>query len=72
MTNMAAMLIYDKNLKHIFFSRANRPMTLKLGMLNFVRKYHQACSNYDWVALDPFYAKVKFGHLSFCMGKSKN
>ena len=24
-----------------------------------------------WVDLDPFYAKVKFGHLGFCMGKVK-
>ena len=30
MTNMAAMPIYGKNLKKIFFSRTNRPMTLKL------------------------------------------
>ena len=32
MINMAAMPIYGKNLKKIFFSRTNRPMTLKLGM----------------------------------------
>ena len=32
MTNMAAMPIYGKNLKKIFFSRSNRPMTLKLGI----------------------------------------
>ena len=25
-----------------------------------------------WVNLDPFYAKVKFGHIGFCMGKSEN
>ena len=24
------------------------------------------------VDLDPFYAKVKFGHIGFCMGKSEN
>ena len=24
------------------------------------------------VDLDPFYAKVKFGHIDFCMGKSEN
>ena len=24
-----------------------------------------------WVDLDPFYAKVKFGYIGFCMGKSK-
>ena len=25
-----------------------------------------------WVDLDPFYAKVKFGHLGLCMGKTHN
>ena len=30
--NMAAMPIYGKNLKKIFCSRTNRPMTLKLSM----------------------------------------
>ena len=25
-----------------------------------------------WVDLGPFYAKVKFGHIGFCMGKSEN
>ena len=24
-----------------------------------------------WVDLDPFYAKVKFGDIGFCMGKSE-
>ena len=32
MTNMAAMPIYGKNLKQIFFSRTNRLMILKLDM----------------------------------------
>ena len=27
---------------------------------------------WPWVDLDPFYAKVKSGHLGFCMGKSEN
>ena len=27
---------------------------------------------WPWVELDPFYAKVKFGHIGFCMGKSEN
>ena len=26
----------------------------------------------NWVDLDPFYAKVKFGDIGFCMGKSEN
>ena len=32
MTKMAATPIYGKNPSKIFFSRTNRPMTLKLGM----------------------------------------
>ena len=32
MTKMAAMPIYGKNLKNIFFSRTKRLMTLKFGM----------------------------------------
>ena len=32
MTNMAAMPIYGKNLRKIFFSWTTRPMTLKLSM----------------------------------------
>ena len=27
---------------------------------------------WPWVDLDPIYAKVKFGHIGFCMGKSEN
>ena len=27
---------------------------------------------WPWVDLDPFYAKVKFGHIGLCMGKSEN
>ena len=47
MTNMAAMPIYGRNLKKIFFSRTNRLMTLKLGMWHCLCKYYQDCSNYD-------------------------
>ena len=27
---------------------------------------------WPWVDLNPFYSKVKFGHIGFCMGKSEN
>ena len=48
-------------------------MTLKLGISHCVWEYYQDCSKYvPWVDLDPFYAKVKFGHIGFCMGKSEN
>ena len=58
MTKMAAMPIYGKNLKKIFFSGTKRPMTLKLGAQHWVLEYYQVCSNDDPV-----------GSLCFCMGK---
>ena len=37
-----------------------------MGVLpNLLKLWH-------WVDLDPFYAKVKFCHIGFCMGKSEN
>ena len=47
MTEMAAMSIYGKNLKKIFLSGTERPMTLKLGMLHWVLEYYELCSNDD-------------------------
>ena len=47
MTKMAAVPIYDKNLKKIFFTGTKGPMTLKLSMLLWVLKYYQVCSNDD-------------------------
>ena len=47
MTKMAAMPIYGKNLKKIFFSGTKRPMTLKLYMQHRVLKYYQIYSNDD-------------------------
>ena len=45
MTKMAAMPIYGKNLKKIFFSRTKRLMILNLGMHHWVLEYYQVCSN---------------------------
>ena len=48
MTNMAAMPIYDKNLKKSSSSEAiDRLMTLKLGIWHCLCKYYQDYSNYD-------------------------
>ena len=47
MTKMAAMAIYGKNLKKIFFSGTKRPVTLSLGMHHRVLEYYQVCSNND-------------------------
>ena len=46
-TNMAAMHIYGKTLKKIFFFGTKRPMTLKHGMHHQVAEYYQVCSNDD-------------------------
>ena len=51
------------------FESTNRPMTLKVSMKH-VWEYYQIRSNYD-PGLTKFYAKVKFGHIGFCMGKSE-
>ena len=47
MINIAAMPIYGKNIKKVFYSRPNRPMTLKLSMWHCIWEYYQSCSNYD-------------------------
>ena len=47
MPNMAAMPIYDKNLKKSSSPVPKRPMTLKLGMLHWVLEFYQVCSNDD-------------------------
>ena len=39
MTKMAVMLIYGKNLLKIFFSGANRLMTLKTGLWHWLLEY---------------------------------
>ena len=46
-TKMAAMPIYGKNLKKVFFSGTKRLMTLKFGMYHRVLEYCQVCSNDD-------------------------
>ena len=47
MTKVAAMPIYSKNLKKIFFSGTKRPMTLILGMQHWVFEYYLVYSNDD-------------------------
>ena len=38
----------------------------------FMRGLPRLYKLWPWVALDPFYATVKFGHIGFCMRKSEN
>ena len=63
--------IYGKNLKKIFFSRINRPMTLKLCSIIYgsTTKVVQIIT-LGWI--DLIYAMVTFGHIGFCMEKSEN
>ena len=71
MTNMATMPIYGKNLKK----------TSPLEPMDDLETLYEALSMQvlpklfkllPWVDLDTFYAKVKFGDIGFCMGKSEN
>ena len=72
MTIMAAMPIYGKNLK-----KSSSPEPIDGWPWNLVcsimyvstTKVFKLSPLFD---LDPFYAKVKFGHIGFCMGKSEN
>ena len=72
MAKMAAMPIYGKNLKKIFFSGTNRPMTLKLGMQHWVLKDYQVCSNDDpELTLTYFTARSNLVPYAFVWEKGK-
>ena len=72
MTKMAAMAIYGKNLKKIFFSGTKRPMTLNLGMRHWVLEYYQVCSNYDpGLTLTYFTARSNLVPYAFVWKKGK-
>ena len=72
MTKMAAMPICGKNLK-----KSSSPEPIDRWPWNLVcsivyESTTKIVQIWPWVDLDPFYAKVKFGHIGFCMGKSEN
>ena len=72
MTKMAAMAIYGKNLKKIFFSGTKRPMTLNLGMHHRVLEYYQVCSNDDpGLTLTYFTTRLNLVPYSFVWEKGK-
>ena len=69
-TNMAAMPAYGKNLTK------SSPEPLDCWPWNLVCSIVYASTTKvvqitTWVNLYPFYAKVKFGHIGFHMGKSE-
>ena len=72
MINMAAMPIYSKNLKNLLLQNqlTDDLETWYVALCVWVLPRLFKLS--PWVDLDPFYAKVKFGHIGFCMGKSEN
>ena len=72
MTKMAAMPIYGKNLKNLLLQNqlTNDLVTWYVALCMWILPRLFKLS--PWVDLDPFYAKVKFGHIGFCMGKSEN
>ena len=76
MTNMAVM---HKNLKNVI--KTLKKLLLQNQWTNELEIWYVAlcmrvlsnlCKLWPWVDLDPFYAKVKFCDIGFCMGKSEN
>ena len=72
MTKMAAISIFSKNLKKIFFSGTKMPMTLKLDMQHRVLEYYQVCSNDDpELTLTYFTARSNLVPYTFVWEKGK-
>ena len=71
LTKMAAMPIYDKNLKKIF-SGIKRPVTLKFGLPHWVLEYCQVYSNDEsGLTLTYFMARSKLVPYAFVWEKGK-
>ena len=72
MTKVATMPIYGKNLKNLLLqNQATDDLEIYYVAL-CTRVLPRLFKLLPWVDLDLFYAKVKFGHIGFCMGKSEN
>ena len=69
MTKMAAIPIYGKNLKQLFFFGTKQPMILKLGMQRSVLEYYQFYSNHDPGLTLTYFTARSNCPLCFCMGK---
>ena len=69
MTKMAAMPIYGKNL--LLQNQLTDDLEIWYVALS-VQVLPKMLKLWPWVDLDPFYAKVKFGHIGICMEKSEN
>ena len=72
MTKVAAMPIYGKNLKNLLLQN-QLTADLEIRYISLcMRVLLRLFKLLFWVDLDLFYAKVKFGYIGFCIGKSKN
>ena len=72
MTNMAAMPIYGKNLNKSSSPEPIDRWPWNLYVALSMQVLPRLFKLLPWVDLDPFYAKVKFGDVGFCTGKSEN
>ena len=71
MTNTAARLINGKTLKNLLQNQLADDLETWY-VASCMRVLPRLFKLSPCVDLDPFYAKVKFGHFGFCMGKSEN
>ena len=72
MTNMAAMPIYGKTLKNLLLQNQQTDDLETLYVALSMQVLPRLFKLLPWVDFDTFYAKVKFGDIGFCMGKSEN
>ena len=71
MTKMVAMPIYGKNPSKMFF-RTGGPISTKLGMNNYLLKYHNVYINHDpVVTLTNFTTRSTYVAYAFEWGKLK-
>ena len=70
MTKMAAISIYGKNMKNSSSLDPKADDFENLYAASSTRVLPNLFKWWPWVDLDLFYGTVKFGLLSFCMGKS--
>ena len=67
---MAAMPIYDINLKNLLFWNQKADGLESWYVASGAQVVPSLFKWWPWVDINLFYGKVKFGPLCFCMGKS--
>ena len=72
MTNMAAIPIYGKTLINLLLQNQLTNDLETWYVASCMGVLPKLFKLLPWVDLDRFYAKVKFGYIGFCMGKSEN